>query len=369
MMFRDRSQTHFLEALFRDRVVPVGAVRTPEDFWDFVDGKVAPILQGDNLTGTPAGTLFGNLKTPTGVRIRQIRVPETSCARTAARMEANNMIKLTKCYASLGISNIETTFLLADGSVPEGVPASVSSAYAWSSEKESDEIVQLGSMGLYPASGFLIDSKDASQLLTVASVLRSRQWVDVKTRVVFVDFEVYIASLDIWLSSYMLFIWLASNMFLCLFLFFVFFYFIKVYSANLDIWLTSRTIFEWLPSGVVIVLQQVRGVYLDRYKFDGAWDYVQVSLEFLVAFMMVWHLIQEVVELCARGVSSYVRSFWNMVLRIILCYHYHLLSPLSRTALICWAIPYYCQSHYVRSFWNELLYTVATCACAFKNKI
>ena len=149
---------------------------------------------------------------------------------------------------------------------------------------------------------------------------------------------------------------------------FCFFYFIKVYSANLDIWLTSRTIFEWLPSGVVIVLQQVRGVYLDRYKFDGAWDYVQVSLEFLVAFMMVWHLIQEVVELCARGVSSYVRSFWNMVLRIILCYHYHLLSPLSRTALICWAIPYYCQSHYVRSFWNELLYTVATCACAFKNK-
>jgi hypothetical protein len=99
---------------------------------------------------------------------------------------------------------------------------------------------------------------------------------------------------------------------------FCFFYFIKVYSANLDIWLTSRTIFEWLPSGVVIVLQQVRGVYLDRYKFDGAWDYVQVSLEFLVAFMMVWHLIQEVVELCARGVSSYVRSFWNMVLRIIL---------------------------------------------------
>ena len=26
----------------------------------------------------------------------------------------------------------------------------------------------------------------------------------------------------------------------------------EVYSANLDIWLTSRTIFEWLPSGVVI---------------------------------------------------------------------------------------------------------------------
>ena len=282
MMFRDRSQTHFLEALFRDRVVPVGAVRTPEDFWDFVDGKVAPILQGDNLTGTPAGTLFGNLKTPTGVRIRQIRVPETSCARTAARMKANNMMKLTKCYASLGISNIETTFLLADGSVPDGVPASVYSAYAWSSEKESDEIVQFGSMGLYPPSGFLIDSKDASQLLTVASVLRSRQWVDVKTRVVFVDFEVY--------------------------------------SANLDIWLTSRTVFEWLPSGVVIVFQQVRAVYLDRYKFEAAWDYIQVTLEFLVAFMMVWHLIQEVVELCARGMSSYVRSFWNMVLLIILYY-------------------------------------------------
>jgi hypothetical protein len=26
----------------------------------------------------------------------------------------------------------------------------------------------------------------------------------------------------------------------------------EIYSANLDIWLTSRTIFEWLPSGVVI---------------------------------------------------------------------------------------------------------------------
>jgi hypothetical protein len=51
MMFKDRSQTHFLEALFRERVVPETQIKTPEDFWNFVETRVAPVLRGDNLTG------------------------------------------------------------------------------------------------------------------------------------------------------------------------------------------------------------------------------------------------------------------------------------------------------------------------------
>ena len=81
------------------------------------------------------------------------------------------------------------------------------------------------------------------------ATLKERKWIDLKTRVVFVDFELY--------------------------------------SANLDIWLTSRSIFEWLPSGVVLRFPQVRAVYLDRYKFESTWDFIQLSLEGVCALMMV----------------------------------------------------------------------------------
>ena len=38
-----------------------------------------------------------------------------------------------------------------------------------------------------------------------------------------------------------------------------------------------------------------------RYKFQSTWDYIQTGLEGIVAFMMVWHLIQELVEMYTYG--------------------------------------------------------------------
>ena len=307
MMFKDRNQSHFLEALMRERIVPTTAIRTPDDFWGYVDSHVAPFLRGDNLTGHD-GSIFGNLRVPTGVRLRQIRVPETTCARTSVRMQLSGIMPEQTCYGSLGLSSVEQSFLLEDGSEPKDIPAHVASAYTWSDEQMSDEIVQFGAMGLYPPNGFLIDNKNLSQLsATVAThnlslslslslsvslslslikvscghggnslavslcitppffqhpltftflssrsqvaTLKERKWIDLKTRVVFVDFELY--------------------------------------SANLDIWLTSRSIFEWLPSGVVLRFPQVRAVYLDRYKFESTWDFIQLSLEGVCALMMV----------------------------------------------------------------------------------
>eukprot|EP00960_Hanusia_phi_P074894 768340-Hanusia_phi.AAC.2 len=61
--------------------------------------------------------------------------------------------------------------------------------------------------------------------------------------------------------------------------------------------MTSRTISEWLPSGVVSSFFQFRAVKLDRYNLVTAWDHILVGLEVLVAVMVIWHLIQEVVEL------------------------------------------------------------------------
>ena len=72
MMFKDRSQTHLLEALFRERVMPNTTVQNPEDFWAFVEGRVAPFLRGDELAGSSQDTMFGNLKIVTGVRLRQV---------------------------------------------------------------------------------------------------------------------------------------------------------------------------------------------------------------------------------------------------------------------------------------------------------
>lgn len=65
---------------------------------------------------------------------------------------------------------------------------------------------------------------------------------------------------------------------------------------------------------------QVRAVFLDRYKFQSTWDYIQTGLEGIVAFMMVWHLIQELVEMYTYGLSKYIRSLYVLFIGIrMLC--------------------------------------------------
>mmetsp|Transcript_20117 Transcript_20117/g.45771 ORF Transcript_20117/g.45771 Transcript_20117/m.45771 type:complete len:564 (-) Transcript_20117:443-2134(-) len=269
MMFKDRGQTHHLEELFRSKIVPSEDIATPDTFWNFVLNNVGQVLLVNNSAFSNNSFEFGNMYVPTGIRLRQLRVGESACSRTAKRL------LVQQCFGTFNFHDEEKIFLGPDGNSPQGIASKVANAYQWKDSTETDEIIQWGYFGLYPGGGFFIDINNYQDLVSVVAELQQHQWVDIKTRVTFVDFEVY--------------------------------------SANLDIWMTSRTISEWLPSGVVSSFFQFRAVKLDRYNLVTAWDHILVGLEVLVAVMVIWHLIQEVVELINQGCSAYVTNFWNFL--------------------------------------------------------
>jgi hypothetical protein len=57
------------------------------------------------------------------------------------------------------------------------------------------------------------------------------------------------------------------------------------------------------------ISQQIRAVYLDRYKLESTAEVTQLALECVVAFMWLWHFLQELVHLCTGGLFKSAATF------------------------------------------------------------
>ena len=81
-----------------------------------------------------------------------------------------------------------------------------------------------------------------------------------------------------------------------------------LYNANLNYFCIVKLSFEFPPTGGIMSYGEYRTVKLLRYITKS--DYALMGAEFIFAFMVIYYLVEEVMEIKSNKLS-YFTSFWN----------------------------------------------------------
>ena len=108
--------------------------------------------------------------------------------------------------------------------------------------------------------------------LQVLSDLKTSHWIDIYTRAVFLEFNVY--------------------------------------NANTGLFSLVTLLTEWLPSGGVFYYQSIETVFL--YRYTGAGGLMAIFTECLCALITLIVLIREIIELFQQR-GSYFKNPWNIL--------------------------------------------------------
>lgn len=256
-------QDLFLDSQFADTKNTFRGLTTMADFWRFSEG---PLMDGlyweswyneEPLKTEELGYIYYENKLLGVPRIRQLRVRNGSC-----EVHPDFQQEILDCYDSYAVTKEDT---LAYG------PAN-SSAWQYHSEDELDGSNHWGSLDFtYSGAGYyqdLTDRKDTS--LERIEFLKENLWLDRGTRVVFVDFTVY--------------------------------------NANINLFCVVRLVVEFPATGGAVSSWQFRTVKLIRYV--STYDYFLLACEILYMLFIIYYMIEETLEI-KRLKCSYFKSVWN----------------------------------------------------------
>lgn len=265
--------TKVLQDLFLDSSTSTGStfrdINSIEDWWSYVDEKdTSPLLtgiywdtwyNGENITIDEQNYIFYENKVLGVPRIRQLRVREGSC--TVSNDFAGD---ISACY---GAYNGETMSVLSYGDP-------LNSAFVWRDEQQLGGSSHHGWLGYnYDGSGFIQDlnlTKDASA--NEIAQLKLYRWLDRQTRVVFIDFTVY--------------------------------------NANVNLFCVIRLTTEFPPTGGAITSWSFRTVKM--LTMDYGWDKVLQGLYIFYMIMVGYYVVEEALEIGING-FTYFGEFWNWV--------------------------------------------------------
>lgn len=277
-MGKNSIQQFNLIQFFKTNVL--GAAEIPNSiatFWDYMymNGEAGPAglipaLSGSLSTGedgnsTASMFLFGN-RLLGNIRLRQVRIQPSECLPYYLQLE-----KDARCYP-------DWSFLKEEVKYSKDWNADFDTSndeYQWKSVAETDELfVVSGVFGTYPGSGYVADLP-AKAVDRYARIERLQQnfWVDLKTRLVVIDFAYY--------------------------------------NSNLDLFVTVRVLNEFLASGYVSSTPIVRALRLNRYPLNSFLNFIEVGAQGAVAFLWATYLREEIKELKQQGFKQYFSVFWN----------------------------------------------------------
>lgn len=276
-MGKNSIQQYNLIQFFKTNVL--GAQETPNSistFWDYLysSGKegpagLIPALSGSLSTGefnsTASVFLFGN-RLLGNIRLRQVRVQPSACLPYYLQLE-----KDARCYP-------DWSFFMEEVKYSKDWNADFDTSneeYQWKSVSATDELfVASGLFGTYPGSGYVVDLPvSTSQRYEILERLQENFWIDLKTRLVVVDFAYY--------------------------------------NANLDLFVTVRILNEFLASGYVSSTPVLRALRLNRYPMNTFLNFIEVGAQGTVAFIWATYFLEEIKELKQQGLKQYFSVFWN----------------------------------------------------------
>ncbi|XP_039339291.1 polycystic kidney disease 2-like 2 protein isoform X2 [Mauremys reevesii] len=232
------------------------------DFWKFAEG---PLLDGlywdtwyNNKTLTShknsSHVYYENLLLGVA-QIRQLKVRNNTCA-----IYPYFRTFLKECYREYRyVAEDKSDFGLKNGSVWTYSSASSLAPWHW------------GAMGLYSGGGFMFTlPKSRSESIRKLAFLRRNGWLTRGTRVVFIDFSVY--------------------------------------NANINLFCVVRLVVEFPATGGALPSSQFYSVKLLRYV--TYYDYFLASCEVIFCLFIFTFIIQEILKV-KKLKTEYFKSAWN----------------------------------------------------------
>nr|XP_020850205.1 polycystic kidney disease 2-like 1 protein isoform X1 [Phascolarctos cinereus] len=244
-------------------------ITSMKDFWSFAQGPLLDSLYWNKWynnqslgQSTHSFIYYENLLL--GVpRLRQLRVRNDSCA-----VHEDFQEDILGCYDVYSPDKEER--------LPFG-PLN-GTAWTYHSEDELGGSSHWGQLTSYSGGGYYMDlpgPREAS-----ANVLRGLKdglWLDRGTRVVFIDFSVY--------------------------------------NANINLFCVLRLVVEFPATGGAVPSWQIRTVKLIRYV--SSWDFFIVGCEILFCVFIFYYVVEEALELRIHK-FHYLNSVWNILDMVVI---------------------------------------------------
>ena len=279
-MGKNSIQQYNLIQFFKTNVL--GVAETPHSipsFWDYLysngekgPGGLIPALSGSLSTGEDSNStasifLFGN-RLLGNIRLRQVRIQPSACLPYYLQLE-----KDARCYS-------DWSFFMEEVKYSKDWNADFDTSneeHQWKSVSTTDELfVVSGLFGTYPGSGYVVDlPSSASERYKIIERLQENFWIDLKTRLIVIDFAYY--------------------------------------NSNLDLFVTVRILNEFLASGYVSSTPILRALRLNRYPMNTFLNLIEVGAQGAVAFLWATYFLEEIRELKQQGLKQYFSVFWNVM--------------------------------------------------------
>ncbi|XP_045658830.1 polycystic kidney disease 2-like 1 protein isoform X1 [Ursus americanus] len=247
-----------------DTGVSFQAISSMADFWDFAQGPLLDSLywtkwyNNQSLGhGSHSFIYYENLLL--GVpRLRQLRVRNDSCV-----VHEDFREDILSCY------NVYSP------DKEEQLPFGPLNGTAWTyhSQDELGGSSHWGRLTSYSGGGYYLDLPGSRQASAEAlQDLQEGLWLDRGTRVVFIDFSVY--------------------------------------NANINLFCVLRLVVEFPATGGAIPSWQIRTVKLIRYVSN--WDFFIIGCEIIFCIFIFYYVVEEILELHIHRLH-YLSSIWNIL--------------------------------------------------------
>ncbi|NXM84406.1 PK2L1 protein, partial [Oenanthe oenanthe] len=248
-----------------DGRVSFQSIGSMADFWVYAQGPLLDNLywtkwyNNESLAAhsTQSYIYYENLLL--GVpRMRQLKVKNNSCV-----VHDDFKEEILGCYDVYSEDKEErVSFGLINGT-----------AWRYHSEEELGGSSHWGRLTSYSGGGYYIDLKMTREESAEAlQVLKEKLWLDRGTRVVFIDFSVY--------------------------------------NANINLFCVLRLVVEFPATGGAIPSWQIRTVKLIRYV--STWDFLIVACEIVFCVFIFYYVVEEALELRIHKLQ-YFTSIWNIL--------------------------------------------------------
>ncbi|XP_043407852.1 polycystic kidney disease 2-like 1 protein isoform X2 [Chelonia mydas] len=247
-----------------DSGVSFQSIGSMAEFWGYAQGPLLDSLywtkwyNNESLAhSTQSYIYYENLLL--GVpRLRQLKVKNNSCV-----VHDNFKEDISGCYD------------VYSDDKEERVPFGLINGTAWRyhSEEELGGSSHWGRLTSYSGGGYYIDLKlTREESAEALQVLKEKLWLDRGTRVVFIDFSVY--------------------------------------NANINLFCVLRLVVEFPATGGAIPSWQIRTVKLIRYV--STWDFFIVACEIIFCVFIFYYVVEEILELRIHRLQ-YFTSVWNIL--------------------------------------------------------
>ena len=241
-------------------------VQSWDTFWDYLQST---LLNGihDNKIGEKEIYIYNENKLLSLPRLRQLRINNASCDIPPVFSNV-----LFNCYSDYSSSEEDTDTL------------DFVSYYADQSEGSkyyNDRLktrVYSGQLARYSRGGYeqlLSTNKDISSF--IVHDLKHNGWIDRSTRVVFIDFTVY--------------------------------------NANINMFCIVKLVAEFLPTGGIVTSHEILVQKLLRYV--NSKDNILFGFEIALIIFVIYYIVEEVIEICLFKMK-YFTQYWSVLDNLII---------------------------------------------------